>query len=215
MAEQPRRSRRLQGKQPERDAIDSLCVICLLSISIKFFNCMITKCCNRPIHRPCWNEALKYKSRCPRCRTRQGVQYPDNVNPRRLPGNWERVGYAREISTSKNNFSFCFIFSNHDYCCEWNLKYYVFFFKSPAFPTELERLPERLFISLIEDFIDVEQTTAFNTFQYRLAFDSVVNCVFLCLLRPITVQITELKSLPLFIKKIGSCRHAYQQQHLL
>ena len=111
MAEQPRRSRRLQGKQPERDAIDSLCVICLLSISIKLFNCMITKCCNRPIHRPCWNEALKYKSRCPRCRTRQGVQYPDNVNPRRLPGNWERVGYAREISTSKNNFLFCFIFS--------------------------------------------------------------------------------------------------------
>ena len=57
----------------------------------------------------------------------------------------------------------------------------IFIFKSPdPFPYELERLPERLFISLIEDFIDVQQTTAFNSFQYRLAFDSVVNlCVFM------------------------------------
>ena len=38
-----------------------------------------------------------------------------------------------------------------------------FFFKSPdPFPHELERLPERLFISLKEDFIDVQQTTAFT-----------------------------------------------------
>ena len=90
----------------------------------------------------------------------------------------ESVGYTSEISTSKSNFLF---FSNHDYCCEWNLKYYVLFFKSPdPFPYELERLPERLFISLIEDVIDVQQTTAFNSFQYRLAFDSVVNlCVFM------------------------------------
>ena len=51
-------------------------------------------------------------------------------------------------------------------------KHYVFFVKSPAFPTELERLPERLFTSLIEDFIDVQQTTALLKipFQYGLAF---------------------------------------------
>ena len=93
----------------------------------------------------------------------------------------ESVGFTSEISTSKYKFLFLLFFSNHDYCCEWNLKYYVLFFKSPEpFPYELERLPERLFISLIEDFIDVQQTTAFNSFQYRLAFDSVVNlCVFM------------------------------------
>ena len=132
----------------------------------------------------------------------------------------EGVGYTIENSTSKNTFLFCFIFTNHDYCCEWKLKHYVFFVKSPAFPTELERLPERLFTSLIEDFIDVQQTTALLKipFQYGLAFDFVVNCVFLCLLRPIGVKITDLKSLPLFIKKtkkIGSCRHAFQQKQLL
>ena len=89
--------------------------------------------------------------------------------------------HTSEITTSKYKFLFLLFFSNHDYCCEWNLKYYVLFFKSPdPFPYELERLPERLFISLIEDFIDVQQTTAFNSFQYRLAFDSVVNlCVFM------------------------------------
>ena len=90
------------------------------------------------------------------------------------------LGIERELATPERlaqvRTTFHFVLFFH--CCEWNLKYYVFFFKSPAFPTELERLPERLFISLIEDFIDVEQTTAFNTFQYRLAFDSVVNCVF-------------------------------------
>ena len=93
----------------------------------------------------------------------------------------ESVGFTSEISTSKYKFLFLLFFSNHNYCCEWNLKYYVLFFKSPdPFPYELERLPERLFISLIEDFIDVQQTTAFNSFQYRLAFDSVVNlCVFM------------------------------------
>ena len=91
----------------------------------------------------------------------------------------ESVGYTSEISTSKSNFLF---FSNHDYCCEWMKPEILrFIFKSPdPFPYELERLPQRLFISLIEDFIDVQQTTAFNSFQYRLAFDSVVNlCVFM------------------------------------
>ena len=93
----------------------------------------------------------------------------------------ESVGFTSEISTSKYKFLFLLFFSNHDYCCEWNLKYYVLFFKSPEpILYELERLPEMLFISLIEDFIDVQQTTAFNSFQYRLAFDSVVNlCVFM------------------------------------
>ena len=94
----------------------------------------------------------------------------------------ESVGYTIENGTSKNTF----IFTNHDYCCEWKLKHYVFSVKSPAFPTELERLPERLFTSLIEDFIDVQKTTAWLKipFQYGLAFDFVVNCVFLCLLVP-------------------------------
>ena len=52
-----------------------------------------------------------------------------------------------------------------------------FFFKSPdPFPHELERLPERLFISLKEDFIDVQQ----NNCIYGLAFESVVDlCAFM------------------------------------
>ena len=79
--------------------------------------------------------------------------------------------HTSEITTSKYKFLFLLFFSNHDYCCEWNLKYYVLFFKSPEpIPNELERLSERLFISLIEDFIDVQQTTGLNTSSIRFSF---------------------------------------------
>ena len=64
----------------------------------------------------------------------------------------ESVGYTSEISTGKYKFLFLLFFFNHDYCCEWNLKYCFFFFKSPAFPNELERN----FTSSIEAFIDVQ-----------------------------------------------------------
>ena len=74
MAEQPRRSRRLQGTLPERDAIDLLCGICRLPISVKLYNCMITKCCGQPIHRPCLGNALQINARYPLCRSRQGMQ---------------------------------------------------------------------------------------------------------------------------------------------
>ena len=60
--------------------------------------------------------------------------------------------HTSEITTSKYKFLFLLFFSNHDYCCEWNLKYCFFFFKSPAFPNELERN----FTSSIEAFIDVQ-----------------------------------------------------------
>ena len=74
MAKQPRRSKRLQGKQPERDAIDRLCAICLVLISANLHNCKITSCCHQPIHRPCLEVTLRINARCPICRTRQRVQ---------------------------------------------------------------------------------------------------------------------------------------------
>ena len=83
MAKQPRRSRRLQGRQPERDAIDRLCAICLVLISANLHNCKITWCCHQPIHRPCLEDALRSNARCPICRTRQRVQ---TRRSRRLQG---------------------------------------------------------------------------------------------------------------------------------
>ena len=74
MAEKTRRSRRLQGRQPERDAIDLLCAVCLLSISANLYNCTMTRYCHQPIHRPCLENALRINARCPLCRTRQRVQ---------------------------------------------------------------------------------------------------------------------------------------------
>ena len=71
MAKQPRRSRRLQGKQPKRDAIDRLCAICLVLISANLHNCKITWCCHQPIHRPCLETTITINPRCPICRTRQ------------------------------------------------------------------------------------------------------------------------------------------------
>ena len=82
MEEQPRRSRRLQGTQPERDPIELLCGVCRLPISPNLYNCTITRYCHQPIHRPCLEYALRINARCPLCRARQGVQHPDNVNPR-------------------------------------------------------------------------------------------------------------------------------------
>ena len=82
MAETPRRSRRLHGTKPERDAIDLLCGICRLPISVNLYNCTITRYCHQPIHRLCLENALRINARCPLCRARQGVQHPDNVNPR-------------------------------------------------------------------------------------------------------------------------------------
>ena len=82
MEEQPRRSRRLQGTQPERDPIELLCGVCRLQISPNLYNCTITRYCHQPIHRSCLENALRINARCPLCRARQGVQHSDNVNPR-------------------------------------------------------------------------------------------------------------------------------------
>ena len=84
---QTRRSRRLQGLQPEHGPIDMLCGVCCLPISVNLYNCTITRYCHQPIHRPCLENALRINARCPLCRARHGVQHPDNVNPRRLPRN--------------------------------------------------------------------------------------------------------------------------------
>ena len=84
---QTRRSRRLQGFQPEHGPIDLLCGVCRLPISANLYNCTITRYCHQPIHRPCLENALRINARCPLCRARQGVQYPEDVNPRRLARN--------------------------------------------------------------------------------------------------------------------------------
>ena len=84
---QTRRSRRLQGLQPEHGPIDLLCGVCRLPISANLYNCTITRYCHQPIHRPCLENALRINARCPLCRARQGVQYPEDVNPRRLARN--------------------------------------------------------------------------------------------------------------------------------
>ena len=83
------------------------------------------------------------------------------------------LGIERELATPerlaqvRTTFYFVLYFPITIIVVNETLNTKFFFFQVSSISLkELERLPERLFLSLIEDFIDVQQTTAFNSLEY-------------------------------------------------